>query len=120
MSSINMQFGNVLGEASKIPGMTLIKSGYLDGATRKEEVLDLAQHMMYILFTREIAISSGNVRGFRARLLARTENDGAVSGGNMYASTNSGVTITANADETLTIKPSSTSYDVYYSLYTVM
>lgn len=115
-----MQFGNFGYKDTGKDGITLVEDGYLGGENQDTVILDLSQHQMYILFTREIAISSGNVRGFRAHVIAKPENDGAISRGAMYSSTNSGVTLTNNSDGTLTIKPSSTSYDVYYSLYAVM
>ena len=117
--SVTMQFGNVEFGNNNLGGIELVDEGFLSGENLDSIVLDLSVHQIYILFTREITISSGAVRGFRARMFARTENDGTLSHGDMYASSNSGVTIT-KTDETVTIKPSSTSYDVYYSLYAVM
>lgn len=117
--SVNMQFGNIGQQSDETAGFELIESGFLAGSNAETVSMDLSQHQMYILFTREITISSGAVRGFRARMFARTENDGDLQAGNLYASSNAGVTMTVS-DETLTIKPSSTSYDVYYSLYAVM
>lgn len=117
--SITMQFGNVSKEKVGLKNIELIESGELKGENLDYAIIDLSSHQMYVLFTREITISSGGVRGFRSVLIARTENDGTVQRGNLYASANSGVTVSV-ADEVLTIKPSSASYDVYYSLYSVM
>lgn len=100
-------------------GIELVESGYLSGRSSEEVTFNLSQHQIYVLVTREITISSGAVRGFRARLYARTENDGNLQVGNLYASSNAGVTMTVSG-ETLTLKPSGTAYDVYYSLYAVM
>lgn len=117
--SVNMQFGNASQQNNEMAGFELVESGLLAGTDTDTVSIDLSGHQLYILFTREITISSGAVRGFRARMFARTENDGDLQAGNLYASSNAGVTMTVS-DETLTIKPSSTSYDVYYSLYAVM
>ena len=117
--STAMQYGTSQFGSEIFNGMELINTGYLGGANSDEVSFELGQHQMYILFTREITISSGAVRGFRARMYVRTENDGALQAGNLYASSNAGVTMTVS-EETLTIKPSSASYDVYYSLYAVM
>lgn len=114
-----MFFGNVSGETGGFNGFELIETNYLGGENADTVVLDLSQYQMYILFSREITISSGAVRGYRARLFVRTENDGTLQAGNLLASSNSGINMTVDG-ETLTIKPSSTSYDVYYALYAVM
>lgn len=114
-----MQFGASEFEKNIQEGFELVELGYLGGENSDSIAIDLGQHQMYVLFTREITISSGAVRGFRARLFARTENDGAVQVGNLYASSNSGVTMSVS-EETLTLSPSSSSYDVYYALYSVM
>ena len=118
--SVSMNFGNLGNANTESGGMELIESGYLGGENRDSITINVSSHQMYILFTREITISSGAVRGFRAVLIARTESETTVSRGNLYASGNSGVTITADTDETITLVPSSTSYDVYYALYAVV
>ena len=118
MSTV-MQFGNVSESDNEKIGFELIESGYLNGENNDQVTIDLSSHQMYILFTREITISSGAVRGFRARYIVRTENDGDVQFGNMYASSNAGITTTVSG-ESMTIKPSATTYDVYYALYAVM
>ena len=114
-----MQFGASEFGKTNIGGFELIETGYLGGENEDTASFDLGQHQLYILFTREINISNGNVRGFRAILIARTENDGTVQRGNLFASANSGVNVTVDS-EIVTIAPSATSYDVYYALYSVM
>lgn len=118
MSNVNMMFGSVVPQSDTAPGMILVDSGYLGGENTDTVTLGLLQYQMYVLFTREIVISSGALRGDRAILIARSEAD-TFTRGNMYASTNAGVTITNNTDS-ITLKPNTTTYDVYYALYAVM
>lgn len=120
MSDVNMIFGAKREGGNGSEGIQLIQSGYLGGENSDSVTFDVIDHQMYLLFTREITISSGALRGFRAIQIARTETD-SFSRQNLAASTNAGVTITNNtSDGTITITPSSTSYDVYYALYSVM
>lgn len=118
MNNVSMSFGRRNPEGSAVAGMTLIDSGYLSGENSDSVVLDVSMHQIYLLFTREITISSGAIRGFRAIEIARSEAD-SFSRQNLAASTNAGVTIT-NGTDTITLKSSSTSYDVYYALYAVL
>lgn len=117
--SVTMQFGNVGEKNDKLGGMELIDSGYLSGENRSPITIDLSGRQMYVLFTREIYFSNGALRGFRAVLIARTDAETEVQRGNLYASSNSGVTLSYSG-ETVTIRPSVTSCDVYYALYSVM
>lgn len=118
--SVMMRFGSVGETNDEFGDFELIGTGTLGGENLDTVTFDLTPRQMYILFTREITISNGVLRGYRARLLARTENNTAFQAGNLFASTNSGVTMTLSADEILTIKPSAKTYDVHYALYAVM
>lgn len=120
MSDVNMMFGAKREGGSLSEGMQLIQSGYLGGENGDSVTLDVIDHQMFLLFTREITISSGALRGYRTIQIARTEND-SFSRQNLAASTNAGVTITNNTTSgTITLTPNATSYDVYYALYAVM
>lgn len=120
MNNVTMKFGGRVGQAQIEEGIQYITGGFLGGENLDSITLDVIEHQMYILLTREITISSGALRGFRAIQIARTETD-SFNRQNLAASTNAGVTITNNtSDGTITLTPSSTSYDVYYVLYSVM
>lgn len=118
MNNVGMVFGRSGRETPASSGMTMVESGYLSGENGESTVLDVSVYQIYLLFTREITISSGAIRGFRAIQVARSE-EGTFNRQNMAASTNAGVTIT-NGTDSITLKPSSTSYDVYYALYAVL
>ena len=113
-----MMFGRPKTGEATTPGMIMIDSGYISGENGEQVVLDVTVYQMYMLFTREITISSGALRGFRAIQVARSE-DGGFQRQYLASSTNAGITITSGTDS-ITIKPSSTSYDVYYALYAVL
>lgn len=113
-----MVFGRSGRETPASSGMTMVESGYLSGENGESTVLDVSVYQIYLLFTREITISSGAIRGFRAIQIARSEA-GTFQRQNLAASTNAGVTIT-NGTDTITLKSNSTSYDVYYALYAVL
>ena len=119
MNNVGMVFGGRSGaDTSTSSGMTMVESGYLSGENGESTVLDVSVYQIYLLFTREITISSGAIRGFRAIQIARSE-DGGFQRQYLASSTNAGITITRGTDS-ITIKPSSTSYDVYYALYAVL
>ncbi|MCR5448460.1 MAG: hypothetical protein K6F23_03620 [Solobacterium sp.] len=118
MNNVGMVFGRSGAETPASSGMTLVESGYLSGDIGDSKVLDVSVYQIYLLFTREITISSGAIRGFRAIQIARSE-DGGFQRQYLASSTNAGVTITNGADS-ITLKPSSASYDVYYALYAVL
>lgn len=118
MNNVGMMFGRPKTGEATTPGMIMIDSGYISGENGEQVVLDVTVYQMYMLFTREITISSGAIRGFRAIQVARSET-GTFTRQNMAASSNAGVTITDGTDS-ITLKPSSTSYDVYYALYAVL
>lgn len=120
MNNVTMKFGGKAGQTQVEEGIQYIAGGYLGGENLDSITLDVTEHQMYILFTREITISSGALRGFRAIQIARTETD-SFNGQNLASSSKTGVTITNDTSEgTITLTPSSTSYDVYYALYSVM
>lgn len=118
MNNVGMVFGRSGRETPTSSGMTMVESGYLSGENGESTVLDVSVYQIYLLFTREITISSGAIRGFRAIQIARSEA-GTFQRQNLAASTNAGVTIT-NGTDTITLKSNSTSYDVYYALYAVL
>lgn len=118
MNNVGMVFGRSGKETPASSGMTMVESGYLSGENGESTVLDVSVYQIYLLFTREITISSGAIRGFRAIQIARSEA-GTFQRQNLAASTNAGVTIT-NGTDTITLKSNSTSYDVYYALYAVL
>lgn len=116
----SMLFGNRGRVNADTSGIELVESGYLSGENSDSVTISLDSHQMYLLFTREITVSSGAIRGYRAIQIARAETE-SFSRQNLAASTNAGVTITNNTtDQTITLSPNSTSYDVYYALYAVM
>lgn len=118
MNNVGMVFGRSGAETPTSSGLTMVESGYLSGENGDSTVLDVSVYQIYLLFTREITISSGAIRGFRAIQIARSEA-GTFQRQNLAASTNAGVTIT-NGTDTITLKSNSTSYDVYYALYAVL
>lgn len=118
MNNVGMVFGRSGRETPASSGMTMVESGYLSGENGESTVLDVSVYQIYLLFTREITISSGAIRGFRAIQIARSEA-GTFQRQNLAASNNAGVTITDGTD-TITLKSNSTSYDVYYALYAVL
>ena len=115
MNNVGMVFGRSGADTS---GMTMVESGYLSGENGESTVLDVSVYQIYLLFTREITISSGAIRGFRTIQIARSE-DGGFQRQYLASSANAGITITSGTDS-ITIKPSSTAYDVYYALYAVL
>lgn len=116
----SMLFGNRGRANVDTGGFELVESGYLGGENSDSVTISLESHQMYLLFTREITISSGAIRGFRAIQIARAESD-SFSRQNLAASTNSGVTITNNtSDQSITLTPNAATYDVYYALYAIM
>lgn len=99
--------------------MEQIDAGFLSGADSDSVVLNVFGHNLYLLMTGEVTHSSGAVRGFRTIQVFSTGST--FSRQNLAASTNTGVTITTDTSAgTITLTPSSTSYDVYYALYAVM
>ena len=99
--------------------MEQVDAGLLSGEDGDSVVLDLSAYNLYLLMTGEVTRSSGAVRGFRTIQIFNTGTT--FSRQNLAASTNAGVTLTSDTTgRTLTVTPSSTSYDVYYALYAVM
>lgn len=99
--------------------MKQVDAGFLSGADGDSVVLDLSAYNLYLFMTGEVTRSSGAVRGFRTIQIFNTGTT--FNRQNLAASTNTGVTLTNDATaRTLTVAPSSTSYDVYYALYAVL
>lgn len=99
--------------------MEQIDAGFLSGADGDSVVLDVSGYNLYLLMTGEVTHSSGAVRGFRTIQVFSTGST--FSRQNLAASTNTGVTITNDTTaRTITLTPSSTSYDVYYALYALV
>lgn len=119
---IPMQYGVVTGDGKLAQGMKFITSDTLVGNT-DTKVLTFEAGGYYLLFTAEWTTSSGAYRGHRIISIKAPEEavfgSAQIARGNAYASTNSGVTLTNNADSTLSIKSSSANYSVRYSLYKV-
>ncbi len=112
--------------AKKDAVLKLVETGEF---TNDTITIPLRHDAAYLLFTREIKKSTGEVYGHRARLYNTPEANTTgkvIAGGNMYVSTNAGVTLgisryrndSAYMDEPygITLKASAT-YRVSYSLY---
>ena len=119
--NVSMQFGRSGGVVQNRPGWKFIRGGEITDDTT--EVLSFAPGGLYILVTKEWNASTAAYRGHHAYMIAAPEEDifgtVAVARGNMYASTNAGVTLTNNNDSTLSIKQSSATYNFRYALYRV-
>jgi len=104
------------------PSLQYVAGNLLDDGTTTD-TLTLEAGCIYLLFTKEYNHSTGLYRGAHIRYVVAPEEDrfgtDAPSLGTVSSSTNSGVTITANADSTVSIKQSSSTYDVRYALYKV-
>lgn len=99
--------------------MEQIDAGFLSGADGDTVILDVSIYNLYLLITGEVTRSSGAVRGYRTIQVFNTGTTFARQ--NLAASTNAGVTITNNtSDQSITLTPNATTYDVYYALYAVM
>lgn len=100
---------------------SIIYKGTIDDATVVE--LQLEAGGLYELFTAEYNASTGAYRGHRSRLIKAPEEElfGTTASAtvNESASTNSGVTITMNADSSVSVSRSSATYAVKYVLRAV-
>lgn len=99
----------------------IIYKGTIDDASVVDLILTAGA--LYELFTAEYNASTGAYRGHRSRLIKAPEADvfGTTASQtiNESASTNSGVTITMNADSSVSISRSSATYAVKYVLRAV-
>lgn len=120
MTDKRLLYGGGTGLLSQAAGsMEQLDAGFLNGADGDTAVLNVSTHNLYLLMTGEVTRSSGAVRGYRAIQVFNTGTTFARQ--NLAASTNSGVTLTNDTtNRTITVTPSSTSYDVYYALYAVL
>lgn len=116
-----MQFGRSGGVVQNRSGWKFIRGGEVTDDTT--EVLSFAPGGMYVLVTKEWNASTSAYRGHHAYMIAAPEEDifgtVAIARGNMYSSSNAGVTLTNNNDSTLSIKRSSATYNFRYALYRV-
>ena len=118
MTDVSMLYGTqrqVNNTASaKIASGTLT---YVDGSEDESMTINFEPDATYLLFTSEKTISSGAQFGSRVILISTPSEDLfstiAVSHPPIYASTNSGVTLTYDDDSTLTIAPTSGHYVIY-------
>ena len=120
--SVTMRYGGESRPPEGIAPMTLLNRNTLgDGTTT--DTLTLEAGCVYLLFTKEYNHNTGAYRGAHIRYIVAPEEarfgTDAPSLGTVSSSTNSGVTITANNDSTVSIKQSSSTYDVRYALYKV-
>ena len=116
MSTLAMEYGSS-GRVSK-PSSNIVASGIIDDATVVDLILDVG--CIYMLFTAEYNASTGAFRGEHIWVIKSPEESQygttAASRGNVFASTNSGVTVTNNNDSTISISRSSATYAVRYAL----
>ncbi|MCR5450699.1 MAG: hypothetical protein K6F23_15040 [Solobacterium sp.] len=106
---------------SMVEGMELVESGHLVGADSESTTINMSNYFILLLFCREITVSSGNGSGAQIYMLTKQFSSGSVYGtSNVYESSTGHVTVTKGTDDTVTIAPSGTGYDVYYALYAVM
>ena len=120
--NVSMQFGRSGGVVQNRPGLKFIKGAEMTDSTATD-VLSFSPGGLYLLFCKEWNASTSAFRGARVIYIAAPEEDifgtTAISRANVYASTNSGVTLTNNNDSTLSIKQSSATYNLRYALYRV-
>lgn len=116
MSTLAMEYGSS-GRVSKATS-NIVASGIIDDASVIDIILDVG--CMYLLQTAEYNASTGAFRGEHLWIIKSPEESQygttAASRGNVFASTNSGVTVTNNNDSTISISRSSATYAVRYAL----
>ena len=116
MSTLAMEYGSP-GRVSKATS-NIVASGIIDDASVIDIILDVG--CMYLLQTAEYNASTGAFRGEHLWIIKSPEESQygttAASRGNVFASTNSGVTVTNNNDSTISISRSSATYAVRYAL----
>ena len=121
--SVAMQYG-AKGKATQIlpSALTFVMGDELDDGTTTDTFTPEAGGC-YILFSVEWAHTSKTYRGSHVRYITAPHADKfgseASQVGGMYGSSASGITITANADSTVSIKQTSSTYDLKYSIYKV-
>ncbi len=116
--AIIMQYG-ASGSATTGKESAIVASGTIDDGS--SVILELEAGRLYELFTWEYAIANSAFRGMRGVLIAAPEaalfGTVAVSHVSICASSNAGVSITYNADSTVTVaQTGSGSYAVNYVL----
>lgn len=119
--AIAMQYGSGnYGSNSRIAKSVIYKGTIDDGST---VTLTLDAGGLFEIFTAEYNATTYAYRGHRARLVKMPEESlyGTIAAAtvNEAASTNSGVTITMNADSTISIARSSSTYAVKYIVRSV-
>ena len=116
MSTLAMEYGSS-GRVSKATS-NIVASGIIDDATVVDIILDVG--CIYMLFTAEYNASTGAFRGEHVWVIKSPEESQygttAASRGSVFASQNSGVTVTNNNDSTISISRSSATYAVRYAL----
>lgn len=113
-----MQYG-ATGLVQNKQGLKLIASGEVVDATSIELTTEAGS--VYLLATKEWTISSGAFRGYRLHYVVAPEEDAFGSTACQYNNTirsgNYGVNVTYNADSTITLVQSASTYGFRYALY---
>ena len=115
------QFGSSGRTREPLRNMQLVMSEEITDATT--HTLEPEAGAMYLLFSREFNASSGNFYGERVVVFSAPEID--VYGttdcnrGNLYASQNSGISVTYANDSSVTFARSSATYAVRFAVYRV-
>ena len=121
MSTLAMEYGSSGRVNTAGTGLKLAAKGEITDASVIDFIFDPGGQ--YLLFSNEFNASTGAYRGHRAIVISVPEESlygtTAVTRGNAYASSNSGITITNNNDSTVSISRSSATYAVRYALYKV-
>lgn len=128
---VSMQYGSgnytaqnfiMNGGGSTGPAITFVTGNTLEDGTTTD-TLPIEAGKVYLLFSVEYAHSSKTYRGGHVRYITAPQSDkwGSEQSqvGGIYGSSASGITITANNNSTVTVKQTSSTYDVKYSLYEV-
>lgn len=117
-----MQYGDDKPRPLFPQGIELVSSDTILDSTTVELTFDPGG--MYILFCAEFNATTGAFKGDRAILIKAPQDSLfgtiAVHRGNMYVSSESGVTITANNDSTITLARNSSKFGFRYALYKVL
>lgn len=117
MSKLAMSYGSS-GMVAK-SASNLAASGLIDDNSTVDIILDVGG--LYMLYTAEFNATSGAYRGVHMRIIKAPEEQyygtTAASTASIHASTNSGLSFTANNDSTISIAPNSATYAVRYALY---
>ena len=119
-----MQYGsgNYGKDSNRMANFSYVSGGVLVGGV-DSKILEFDAGGIYVLFTGEWNSSTEAYRGHHLSIIKVPElslyGTTAIQRGSAYASSNSGVTFTANNDSTLTIAPTNANYSVRYALYKV-